>query len=161
MGEVYKTERGTQREIKLVSESRYSADRTKRSPDRNTERTERYLFKNGFESYMPKSTVDHLDEWGETSRIFEESVTGFESASYAHVKEYLTYTGTNVIDTDQSVKRVYSFIRRVTNERNEEYPYFDKDGLAIVRECNGEYGLRIFDDGEDMCKWVSPLVVGS
>lgn len=161
MGNVYETESGKQREIKLVSESMYAANREKRSSKDDVEKKESYMFDNSFKYYIPKSTVDHLEKWGETTRIFEDSVTGFGNISCAHVKEYLTYTGTKVLDTDQSIKKVYSFLRTVTNEWNEGYPYFEEDGLAILREYDGEYNLCMFDDEEDMRRWVKPLVVGS
>ena len=102
-----------------------------------------------------------MEKWGETTRIFEESVTGFGNISCAHVKECLAYTGTKVIDTDQSIKKLYSFSRTVTNEWNEGYPYFEKDGLAILREYDGEYTLFVFGNAEDVCRCVKPLVVGS
>ena len=157
MSEIYKTEKSKYNVIKPVSESIYSANR---SSEDNVEKKERcVMFDNSFDWYMPKSTVDHLEKWGETTRIFEESVTGFGNISCAHVKECLAYTGTKVIDTDQSIKKVYSFSRTVTNEWNEGYPYFEKDGLAILREYDGEYNLCIFDDTEDLCKWVKPVMV--
>ena len=161
MGKVYVTESGKRREIKLVSESIYAANRAKQSSKNDVEKKESYMFENSFNYYMPKSTVDHLEKWGETTRIFEESVTGFGNISCAHVKECLAYTGTKVIDTDQSIKKVYSFSRTVTNEWNDGYPYFEKDGLAILREYDGEYSLCVFDNEEDMHRWVRPLVVGS
>ena len=159
MSKIYETESGKQREIKLVSESIYAANRAKQSSKDDVEKKESCMFENSFNYYMPKSTVDHLKKWGETTRIFEESVTGFGNISCAHVKECLAYTGTKVIDTDQSIKKVYSFSRTVTNEWNKGYPYFEKDGLAIVREYDGEYNLCIFDDAADLCKWVKPLMV--
>lgn len=161
MSKIYETESGKQREIKLVSESIYAANRAKQSSKDDVEKKESCMFENSFNYYMPKSTVDHLEKWGETTRIFEESVTGFGNISCAHVKECLAYTGAKVIDTDQSIKKVYSFSRTVTNEWNEGYPYFEKDGLAILREYNGEYSLCVFDNEEDMHRWVRPLVIGS
>lgn len=157
MGKVYETESGKQREIKLVSESIYAANRARQSSKDDVKKKESCMFENSFNYYMPKSTVDHLEKWGETTRIFEESVTGFGNISCAHVKECLAYTGTKVIDTDQSIKKVYSFSRTVTNEWNEGYPYFEKDGLAILREYDGECNLCIFDNEEDMYRWVKPV----
>ena len=162
MSKIYETESGKQREIKLVSESIYAVNRAKQSSRDVVEKKEScIMFENSFNHYMPKSTVDHLEKWDKTTRIFEESVTGFGNISCAHVKECLVYTGTKVIDTDQSIKKVYSFSRTVTNEWNEGYPYFEEDGLAILREYDGEYNLCMFDDEEDMRRWVKPLVVGS
>ena len=161
MSKIYETESGKQREIKLVSESIYAANRAKQSSKDDVEKKESCMFENSFNYYMPKSTVDHLEKCVETTRIFEESVTGFGNISCAHVKECLAYTGTKVIDTDQSIKKVYSFSRTVTNEWNDGYPYFEKDGLAILREYDGEYSLCVFDNEEDMHRWVRPLVVGS
>ena len=161
MSGIYETESGKQREIKLVSESKYAANRAKQPSNGDEEKKESCMFENSFDHYIPKSTVDHLEKWGKTARIFDESVTGFGNISCAHVEESLTYTCTKVIDTDQSIKKVYSFSRTVTNEWNKGYPYFEKDGLAILREYNGEYSLCVFDNEEDMCRWVKPLVVGS
>ena len=112
------------------------------------------MFGKSLDFYMPKSTVEHLHKWGETTRIFDESVTGFGGIGHAFVREQLIDTGMKVRDRGE-IKPVYKYSRDVKNERGEGYPYFELNKLAIIREYEGDFVLDTFDDVADMTNWVT------